>query len=63
MEAKVAIAITISGKVGADAKRYQENEGLPLPSPTNKKYSGKFQLRLGSELLADGSESHPVDIN
>ena len=26
------------------------NEGLPLPSPTNKKYSGKFQLRLGSEL-------------
>ena len=27
-----------------------KNEGLPLPSPTNKKYSGKFQLRLGSEL-------------
>lgn len=26
------------------------NEGVKLPSPTNKKYSGKFQLRLGSEL-------------
>jgi predicted HicB family RNase H-like nuclease len=27
-----------------------KNEGLPLPEPTNKKYSGKFQLRLGNEL-------------
>ncbi len=26
------------------------NEESPLPPPTNKKYSGKFQLRLGSEL-------------
>lgn len=25
-------------------------EGLKLPKATNKKYSGKFQLRLGSEL-------------
>jgi len=27
-----------------------KNEGIELPNPTNKKYSGKFQLRLGSEL-------------
>jgi predicted HicB family RNase H-like nuclease len=27
-----------------------QNEGIELPVPTNKKYSGKFQLRLGSEL-------------
>ena len=27
-----------------------KNEGIELPVPTNKKYSGKFQLRLGSEL-------------
>ncbi|MCD6387917.1 MAG: toxin-antitoxin system HicB family antitoxin [Desulfobulbaceae bacterium] len=27
-----------------------KNEGIKLPNPTNKKYSGKFQLRLGSEL-------------
>ena len=25
-------------------------EGLPLPQQTNKTYSGKFQLRLGSSL-------------
>ena len=25
-------------------------DGLLLPNPTNKKFSGKFQLRLGSEL-------------
>ena len=25
-------------------------EGLPLPTATNKKFSGKFQLRLDSEL-------------
>jgi len=30
--------------------RHDPSKGLPLPSPTNKKYSGKFQLRLGSEL-------------
>ena len=23
---------------------------MSLPTPTNKKYSGKFQLRVGSEL-------------
>ena len=27
-----------------------KNEGMSLPTPTNKKYSGKFQLRVGSEL-------------
>ena len=27
-----------------------KNEGLNLPTPTNRKYSGKFQLRLGGEL-------------
>jgi predicted HicB family RNase H-like nuclease len=27
-----------------------QKEGLELPKATNKKYSGKFQLRLGSEL-------------
>ncbi len=28
-----------------------EKDGMPLPASTaNKKYSGKFQLRLGSEL-------------
>ena len=27
-----------------------QKEGLPLPSHTNKKFSGKFQLRLGSDL-------------
>ena len=27
-----------------------ENEGRPLPPPTNKKYSGKFVLRTGSDL-------------
>ncbi len=27
-----------------------KNENLNLPTPTNKKYSGKFQLRLGSDL-------------
>ena len=27
-----------------------KNGGIKLPNPTNKKYSGKFQLRLGSEL-------------
>lgn len=27
-----------------------KKENLNLPTPTNKKYSGKFQLRLGSEL-------------
>lgn len=27
-----------------------KQDGLPLPNPTNKKFSGKFQLRLGSEL-------------
>ena len=27
-----------------------KKEGRPLPPPTNKKYSGKFVLRAGSEL-------------
>lgn len=27
-----------------------KREGLPLPVPTNRKFSGKFQLRVGSEL-------------
>ena len=27
-----------------------KNEGIELPNPTNKTYSGKFQLRIGSEL-------------
>jgi predicted HicB family RNase H-like nuclease len=27
-----------------------KQESMPLPNSTNKKYSGKFQLRLGSEL-------------
>ena len=27
-----------------------KKEGMKIPNPTNKKYSGKFQLRLGSEL-------------
>lgn len=27
-----------------------KREGLPLPIPTNRKFSGKFQLRVGSEL-------------
>lgn len=30
-------------------KLYQE-EGMKLPKPTNKKYSGKFILRTGSDL-------------
>ncbi len=35
--------------VGEWIEIYQ-NEGLNLPTSTNKKYSGKFQLRLGSDL-------------
>ena len=27
-----------------------KKDGRPLPPPTNKKYSGKFVLRAGSEL-------------
>ncbi len=27
-----------------------KKDGRPLPPPTNKKYSGKFVLRTGSEL-------------
>jgi predicted HicB family RNase H-like nuclease len=27
-----------------------KNEGMALPEPTNKKYSGKFVLRTGSDL-------------
>jgi predicted HicB family RNase H-like nuclease len=30
--------------------RIYKNEGMTLPEPTNKKYSGKFVLRTGSDL-------------
>ncbi|NOR14550.1 MAG: toxin-antitoxin system HicB family antitoxin [Candidatus Aminicenantes bacterium] len=43
-----------------------KKEGMPLPFPTNKNYSGKFVLRTGSELhqaLALRALAHEESLN
>ena len=38
------------GKIVDEWIEIYQQEDFPLPKPTNRKFSGKFQLRIGSEL-------------